>query len=156
MNEGYVVMDDHRTGHQSALRRGRYSCAGQIYHITTATRGRAPLFLDLTLARTVIHSMREVQQQCLADTLAFVIMPDHLHWLMQLGERMPLSMVIKRMKASSSLRANKRLWQEGFYDHALRRDEDVVQVARYIVANPMRAGLVARLGDYPHWDAIWL
>ncbi|MFV3290267.1 transposase, partial [Pseudomonas sp. NY11955] len=29
-------------------------------------------------------------------------------------------------------------------------------VARYIVANPIRAGLVSRVGDYPHWDAVWL
>jgi hypothetical protein len=29
-------------------------------------------------------------------------------------------------------------------------------MARYVVANPLRAGLVKRLGDYPLWDAIWL
>ena len=35
-------------------------------------------------------------------------------------------------------------------------DEDLKKTARYIVANPLRAGLVKRLGDYPHWDALWL
>jgi len=29
-------------------------------------------------------------------------------------------------------------------------------MARYIVANPLRAGLVERIGDYPLWDATWL
>jgi len=29
-------------------------------------------------------------------------------------------------------------------------------IARYIVANPLRAGLVSRVGDYPLWDACWL
>jgi putative transposase len=29
-------------------------------------------------------------------------------------------------------------------------------VARYIVANPLRAGLVNRVEDYSHWDSIWL
>jgi hypothetical protein len=38
----------------------------------------------------------------------------------------------------------------------LRREEDVLSVARYIVVNPLRAGLVARVGDYPLWDAVWL
>lgn len=47
-------------------------------------------------------------------------------------------------------------WQPAFHDHALRKDEDRINVARYIVANPLRAGLVERLGDYPHWDSIWL
>jgi hypothetical protein len=49
-----------------------------------------------------------------------------------------------------------RLWQKGYHDRALRRDEDLQQAARYIVANPLRAGLVKRLGDYPLWDAVWL
>jgi hypothetical protein len=29
-------------------------------------------------------------------------------------------------------------------------------IARYIVGNPLQAGLVDRIGDYPHWDAVWL
>ncbi|MFM2004374.1 MAG: hypothetical protein RLZZ09_29 [Pseudomonadota bacterium] len=29
-------------------------------------------------------------------------------------------------------------------------------IARYNVVNPLRAGLVDRIGDYPHWDAAWL
>jgi REP element-mobilizing transposase RayT len=48
------------------------------------------------------------------------------------------------------------LWQEGYHDHALRQEEDIKQIARYIVANPLRAGLVQSVADYPLWDAIWL
>jgi hypothetical protein len=48
------------------------------------------------------------------------------------------------------------VWQKGFYDHALREGEALQNVARYIVANPLRAGLVAHIGDYPLWDAVWL
>ncbi len=48
------------------------------------------------------------------------------------------------------------VWQKGYYDHAVRRDEDIELVARYIVANPLRAGLVKDIGSYPLWDARWL
>jgi hypothetical protein len=48
------------------------------------------------------------------------------------------------------------VWQKGFYDRALRSDEDVAAVARYIVANPLRAGLVDSVREYPFWDAIWV
>ena len=48
------------------------------------------------------------------------------------------------------------LWQRGYHDRALRRDEDLKAAARYIVMNPLRAGLVKRPGDYPLWDAVWL
>ena len=40
-------------------------------------------------------------------------------------------------------------------ERALRRQDDLAAMARYIVANPLRAGLVDFLGDYPHWDCAW-
>jgi REP element-mobilizing transposase RayT len=48
------------------------------------------------------------------------------------------------------------VWQSGFHDHALRREEDLKATARYLVANPLRAGLVKSLRDYPFWNAVWL
>lgn len=48
------------------------------------------------------------------------------------------------------------VWQPAYFDHALRAEEDLKQVARYIVTNPLRAGLVRKIGDYSHWDAVWL
>lgn len=95
-------------------------------------------------------------------TLAFVVMPDHFHWLFALGERIALATLMKSVKSFSSRRIRWRLgdgggvWQAGYHDHALRRDEEVVHVARYVVANPLRAGLVERLGDYPLWDTAFL
>ncbi len=90
-------------------------------------------------------------------------MPDHLHWLLQLRENGELSQVVQLVKSVSAHAINRqvklplpRVWQPGFHDHALRKEEDVRAVARYVVANPLRAGLVQRIGDYPHWNAIWL
>ena len=42
------------------------------------------------------------------------------------------------------------------YDRAARKHDDIRRIARYIVANPLRAGLVQNIGDYPHWDCIWM
>ncbi len=47
-----------------------------------------------------------------------------------------------------------RLWQKGYYDRAVRKDEDVKHMARYVVQNPIRAGLVHRVHDYPLWDSL--
>lgn len=75
---------------------------------------------------------------------------------------MPLSKLVLQLKSRSAIAINKArgtsgpFWQKGFHDHALRKEEDLTATARYIVANPLRAGLVQRVGDYPHWDAIWL
>jgi REP element-mobilizing transposase RayT len=40
------------------------------------------------------------------------------------------------------------IWQISFYDHFLRKDEDLRQVANYIVENPVRKGLVDNWRDY--------
>lgn len=142
--------------HAHSLRSGRHSQAGHIYLLTTATKGRLAVFDDFTHARQLIGVLREQQQRQHAKTLAFVVMPDHLHWLMQLGDRVPLSMCMRNVKTLSDLRIGRPIWQTGFHDHALRDEEDLPRIARYIVANPVRAGLVTRTGQYPHWDAIWV
>ncbi|MHB0818006.1 REP-associated tyrosine transposase [Stutzerimonas stutzeri] len=154
-------MPDTRRFHTHLLRRGRFSETGRIYLLTSVTHTREPVFTDFTSARLLIDELRLVQQNGWASSLAWVVMPDHLHWLVQLNDRM-LADVMKRVKSNSSRRINRclgrtgALWQDGFHDRAVRQDEDVVAMARYIVANPVRAGLVRRVGDYPFWDAAWL
>lgn len=109
--------------------------------------------------------MRHHAEQGNVESLAFVIMPDHFHWLLVLGGTMSLSEVVGSVKSYSgrsikrclpAYPQNEPVWQEGYHDHALRKEEDVQEIARYIVANPLRAGLVGKAGDYPLWDAIWL
>ena len=139
----------------SHLRRGRFSISGQIYHIIAATRQRVPIFSDFSHARIAIRVLMEEDKTGTVSTLAFVLMPDHLHWLVQLGDNADIRKVVGRVKSIIARRLDGAVWQPGFYDHALRKDEDIATVARYIVANPLRAGLVSSLGDYPHWDVIW-
>jgi len=38
----------------------------------------------------------------------------------------------------------------------MRRSDELKAAARYLLNNPVRAGLVQRIGEYPFWDAIWL
>jgi len=142
--------------HSRNLRHGRFSQTGQIYLLTMVSIDRSPVFGDLSAARRVTRAMHEPSVGSAAETMAFVVMPDHVHWLMQLKDGASLGEAVRRFKARVSFAFGLSVWQRGFHDHALRRGEDVVTVARYIVANPVRAGLVQRMGDYPHWDAAWL
>jgi REP element-mobilizing transposase RayT len=143
------------------LRTGRYAEPNRIYLLTSNTHDREPIFADFTLGRLVVHHFRQAQNSGLVDSLAWVVMPDYFHWLIDL-RRGSLSELMQRTKSLSTKAINLctgrqiSLWQKGFHDRALRRDEDLVKMARYIVANPLRAGLVERLGDYPLWDAIWV
>lgn len=138
------------------LRRGRVSEAGRAYLVTATTAQRRRLFDDWPTARTVVAALREEAHRGSAQTLAFVVMPDHLHWLLQLAEGAELAGVVGRVKSVVAHRCGGQVWQAGFHDHAVRAEEDLAQIARYLVLNPVRAGLVRRVGDYPHWDAVWL
>jgi len=143
------------------LRSGRYSEPGRIYLVTSTVENRRPIFAEFRLGRLVVNEFRRAELQGKVTSLAWVIMPDHIHWLLELKIG-SLAHLIKQVKASSSVSINRassckgKLWQQGFHNRAIRQEEDLIQVARYVIANPVRAGLVKRIGDYPLWDASWI
>ncbi|WP_255856439.1 REP-associated tyrosine transposase [Marinobacterium rhizophilum] len=131
---------------------------GMIYLVTTVTWQREPLLREFDIARIVTQTINRAPP----TTLAYVVMPDHVHWLLQLQSDTTLALALQRVKSISAHQINQHLsrrgpvWQRGYHDHAVRNEEDLRQLARYVVANPVRAGIVTTVKDYPHWDAIWL
>jgi REP element-mobilizing transposase RayT len=97
----------------------------------------------------------------ICENLAFVVMPDHFHWLVQLADETSLSEVVRLLKGRSARVLNqgqvstKRAWQPGFHDHAVRREEDIEALANYLIQNPLRAGLVESRDEYPFWWSVW-
>ncbi|PKI14769.1 REP-associated tyrosine transposase [Colwellia sp. 12G3] len=144
------------------LIKGRTSLKHHVYHVTTCTQNRQPLFNDFQCARLLINEMKNLTDQHEIESITWVIMPDHLHWLFQLTSENSLSKVIQTLKGRSARVINQHdegmgfSWQRGFYDHAIRTEESLLAVSRYIVANPLRARLVANVGDYPFWDSVYL
>ena len=141
-------------GH-SALRKGRHSKTNHIYHLVFNTKNRAPFFLDISKGRRFVSILKEDEARGNSNTLAFVVMPDHVHWLMELRNE-SLCECIKRIKSISARQIKGLYWAEVFYDHLIRDDENLKNVARYIVANPLRANLVKSVREYSLWDAVWL
>ena len=150
-----------KPGYQ-ALRRGRCSLPGQIYLLTAVTHNREALFSDWSGASTAASIISSPELWKEARLLCWVLMPDHWHGLVELQEQASLADQMRIVKGRSAHQINIALgrkgpvWMAGFHDRALRREESLLQVARYIVANPVRAGLVKQAGDYPYWDAVWL
>lgn len=147
--------------HTKDLRKGRHSEPAHTYLVTAITAQRKPIFATFDLARLLIAELRAAETSGSIQSLAWVVMPDHMHWLITLQSG-DLSSLMRGVKGRSAISINRALaqqgsiWQKEFHDHALRKEEDLHAIARYIVANPLRAGLVERIGDYPLWDAVWL
>jgi REP element-mobilizing transposase RayT len=88
------------------LRLGRFSGAGQSYLVTAKTFQRNPVFSDWRMGRLLVDELRHVQEQQLAGSLAWVVMPDHIHWLLQLNSH-SLSSVVQRVKSKSAIAINR-------------------------------------------------
>jgi putative transposase len=147
---------------QQRLRSGRCSLAGQLYLLSTVTWLRKPYFLDTDVARLAARSLALAAHWYPSRCLCWVLMPDHWHGLVELGTDRDLATTMQRIKGITARNVGMRapyarpLWAKGFHDHALRQDESIRQVARYIIANPLRAGLVTDLMDYPYWNTCYL
>ena len=143
------------------LLKGRQSLPGHWYVITTVTDARRYLFADPANANVAIEEIDALSESTL-NSHAWVLMPDHLHWMFELRDAMSLSRAMQAFKSRSAVRINRLrrmiepVWQAGYHDHRLRDTEDFIAQARYIVANPLRRGLVQRIEDYPHWWCRWI
>ena len=90
-----------------------------------------------------------------AEILAFCVMPDHVHLLLSLRRHgQPLSRWVGDLKRWIVRQARTGVgrdlaWQPNFFEYVVRESADVTTIARYILQNPVRQGLVARWQDYP-------
>lgn len=143
------------------LRAGRISLPAQHYLITTVCHQRDRRFLDGPTASAVTSKLQEHSLWEGSRLLCWVLMPDHLHMLIELGACRSLSALIQRVKCVTARSANQAagrsgsVWMPGFHDRALRAEDEMVCVARYIIENPIRVGLAKEIDEYPYWGSIW-
>ena len=147
--------------HSRNLRKGRYSESGRIYFVTSSCYKRRKVFFGDRAAEILSTEFFRIGENGFCENLAFVVMPDHFHWLVQLQGGSSLSQAVRLVKGRSARCVNRgrlpaeRIWQPSFHDHALRRDEDLEGLANYLIHNPLRAGLVKRLDEYRYWWSKW-
>jgi putative transposase len=128
------------------------------YLLTFCAYDRRRYFIDgdvVALARTQFLRASSTGQ---FEIVAYCFMPDHVHLLVTgTAEGADLRVFAARAKQLSGHRfarmRHSRLWQEGFYDHVVRSEESRPAIVRYIIENPVRAGLVETAAEYPHWGS---
>jgi len=82
-------------------------------------------------------------------------MPDHLHLFIE-GQkddsdcRAFVDLLKQRSGFEYRALSGDRLWQRGYFDRVLRNEEATEDVARYVLGNPVRAGLVRSITDWPY------
>ena len=122
---------------------------------------RRHLFRDRSPASQTLAQFRRTAHDEQFVILAYCLMPDHLHVLVEgLSDGSDLRRFVRMAKQRAAhwhaQSGRGRLWQEGYHDRVLRRDDDVLDVARYIFENPVRAGLAVSPDDYEHCGSdVW-
>jgi len=105
-----------------------------IIHIIICTREKTPLFANKDIAYSLKQQILDLSRLKQVKIYAYVIMPDHIHLLVSLGAWATPGDYLRNIK---------------FYDHVMRKDEDLNSTVEYILSNPVRSGKVSHWSNYP-------
>jgi len=131
------------------------SSARTFFATTKTSQGRAILQSERNAALMidVLRSYVAAKKFRLHD---FVVMPDHLHLLLTVGEGMTVERAMQLIKGGFSYRLKKEcghlgeVWQRGFSETRVEDRQSFMKHREYIAINPVKAGLVDLPEEYPY------
>ncbi|HYT68841.1 MAG TPA: transposase [Vicinamibacterales bacterium] len=130
--------------------RGRYR-----YVLTFVTFERTAVLTDASIVELVWAQILRAAAEKRFEIIVYCFMPDHLHLIVSgLSDDSDLKAFVKLAKQYAGYyyarsHNGRKLWQHGSHDHIVRDDVDLRDRVRYVVNNPVAAGLVALANDYP-------
>jgi putative transposase len=129
--------------------RGTYA-----YFVTILTKDRHLYFEETNIVNSLIDVLFEIGKLEKFKILTYCFMPDHLHFLVAGDDdKSNLKRFVDLFKQKSGYWFKKNfkdnLWHVSYYDHILRKEETIENVALYILGNPVRKGLVSDFNEYP-------
>ena len=122
----------------------------ETFFVTIACRHRGPNQLCHPGVAKILFDAAlfyQMKQQWFLHLM--VLMHDHLHFLVGFALDTKMTNVVRAWKRYTSTHSQVQ-WQRDFFDHRLRREESFTEKAEYILQNPVRAGLVHHVDDWPY------
>ncbi len=130
-----------------------------IYFITICAHMQQNLFQRDAIAELMVGTFFKYRDAGEFELHEYVVMPNHVHLLLSIGDQQQLSRAIQLIKGgfSHSLRENgivfRAVWEQRYYDRRVRDENEFAEFARYIRQNPVRKRLAERAEDYPYSSA---
>ena len=144
----------------------RYYIPNAIVFITSVTQDRIPYLESEAGIDLFWETIRRVQQIYTFRLLAYVILPDHFHWLIRIedpgGNFSKVMHSVKRnftvnYKKFHGIKTHLSIWQARFWDHVIRDEDDLAIHFDYIHWNPVKHEYVTQPGDWQHSSYLsWL
>ena len=154
-------MSPTRHGRPERLERLFSLHAFPVFFVTACTADRASLLANEVAHRALI---RYAKKNVAAGRAMgrYVLMPDHLHFLVRLHPEARLSDYVRLLRqaitvdlrASGLVRVGQEVWQPGFFDRLLRSAERTSRAWQYLMDNPVCAGLAQASEDWPYQGEI--
>ncbi len=131
-----------------------YQDDGWVFFVTIGTSPKQDVFTDVEFGLGCIEILRSLCLKRGNRVYAHCLMPDHVHLLLDTRGSSLLPSFVGAWKSQCyrlrrTAGRGAAFWQRSFFDHALRQSEDLRAVATYILANPVRRGLVEDFHKYP-------
>jgi putative transposase len=124
------------------------------YFVTANTDKRQQIFRDPDAASFFLNTLRYYKPLLGFKIYSYVVMPDHIHLLIEPNDRYDLSEVMKAIKGSFGrkylmMRGEKgKVWQRQFFGYTVEDELQLKRNIRYIFENPVRRGIVKNEVDY--------
>lgn len=124
------------------------------YALTVCCMGKQSKFIEDSVVQACIKFLKQACEKYKFEIWCYCFMPDHLHLLLRGGSLFSdLKKCIELFKQLSGFwykqTHRESLWQGSYYDQVIAREEKLEPFVRYILENPVRAGLVKDYRNYP-------
>ena len=130
----------------------RFQECRQVHFLTFSCYHRRPNFATDSARSTFVSALERVRVQHGLRVCGYVIMPEHVHLLVNEPERGTLAQAMQSLKQGVArrlaLRAKDSFWQARYYDFNVWSEMKFVEKLRYTHRNPVKRGLVARPEDW--------
>ena len=122
---------------------------------TICVKNHKKLFVSNKVFGIFEQKLLDSLQNYKCSTHVYLFMPDHLHFIVEgneVGANIKMCVELFKQKTGYWLSQNlsKFKWQKDYYDHITRNDEDIRNQIKYILNNPVRAGLIENWEEYPY------
>lgn len=131
----------------------------QFIFITCVTANRKPIFSTQENQDLFWATYQNVVHKHPFNLVAFVLLPDHFHWLVEMPNAdVNFSKIMMSLKWNFTLEYKKKhqistslvLWQRGFWDHVIRDEDDFQKHLDYIHWNPVKHDHARRAFDWKY------
>ncbi|HEX7373944.1 MAG TPA: transposase [Steroidobacteraceae bacterium] len=144
-------------GRPRMARKPRVHVPGGFYHVTLRGNHRQDIF-QTSADRALMESLvADASRTVGASIHAYCWMTNHIHLLVEVGTA-PLGALMQRIAGPYARDVHRRfettghLFERRHFARLVRSESSLLAVIRYTHFNPVRAGLVDRLADYP-WSS---